>query len=87
MPEVETPFQVNEWMKKSAANVSQTRRRFCAFTGVFAVRSEMFTGWDTMNALNYRTGSGSDLAVSLPLTQALSLSQRPGRYRFRFCSE
>ncbi len=37
------------------------RSRACSQLG------EMFTGWDTMNALNYRTGSGSDLAVSLPL--------------------
>src|ERR1700704_5939383 len=40
-------------------------------------------------ALNYRTGSGSDLAVAklrLRLPLWLSLSQRPGRYRFLFCS-
>jgi hypothetical protein len=52
--------------------------------------------------LNYRTGSGSDLAVTVPLNQSfgsitrlklnlklkrsLSRSQRPGRYRFLFCS-
>ena len=43
-------------------------------------------------SFNYRTGIGSDLAVSVPLNQTiagkrLNLLERPGRYRFLFCSE
>src|SRR5713226_7644998 len=29
--------------------------------------------------LNYRTGSGSDVAVSVPLNETLSIAKRPGR--------
>ncbi len=36
-------------------------------------------------ALNYRTGSGSDLAVATD-SIVLVVLRRPGRYRFLFCS-
>src|SRR6266404_9081966 len=33
--------------------------------------------------LNYRTGSGSDVAVLVPLNESLCAAQRPGRYTAR----